>query len=603
MCAYFFCLQLFAADNASLRKNFLYAEEALQKGDLDTYYKLKPGLTEYPLYPYLQYAEITRMMRQGLPSDTIEKFIDTYPGSALAIRLQANWLNTLAKQQQWQLYQQFYKPSNDVALQCYNVWADYKITQKQNVLAQATPLWVQGRSQPDACNSLFATWQKSTYFNNEQAWKRAQLAMDANQAKLVTYLKRFLNAEQLTFVDTWFKMYDLKLSIRKDTELALVNWEKIKDKYPFTAHEIGEVNYAFALELATDHDERAISWLNAVPKAQMDAPIYEWRVRYALRQQDWDQVLAYINDMPKDLQQQPNWRYWQGRALLALNQSKEAQPILLTLSSERHYHGMLASDLIKKPYSLNNSVYKVDAKTKTFVENDPGIQRAQELFVLKRLGDARREWNTSTATFNEEQLQAAAQLARSMDWYDRGILTATLAQNRNDLNVRFPLAYENSIKTAANKNKIDPAWAFAITRQESAFLPDAQSSANAMGLMQLLPSTAQLVAKQTGQTYSKNNLIIPEKNIALGTVYLRDMLAKFNQNKQLASAAYNAGASRVYRWLPDDKLPTDVWVETIPFKETRGYVQNVSSYWVIYNDHLGIDDRRLNHHDSYISNL
>lgn len=564
-----YCLQLFAADIAMQRKNFLAAETALNKGDLDTYYKLKPGLKDYILYPYLQYAEITRMMRSSLPAEHIATFITTYPDSALAIRLQANWLQTLAKQQQWKLYQQFYKPTSDTTLQCYAVWAEYKTSQKPSVLAKATPLWVQGHSQPDACNALFTAWQKSTYFNNEQAWKRTQLAMKANQAQLVTFLKRYLNAKQLAQVDTWFEM---------------------------------RADYTLAIKLATDHDINAIDALNALPKAQMDAPIYEWRVRYALRQQDWPQVIHYIQDMPEPLQQQHTWRYWHGRAFLALDQPQKAQPILQALANERNYHGMLASDLLNKPYSLHDTPYSVDAHTKNLVAQNPGIQRAIELFALKRLGDARREWNTSTATFNEAQLQAAAQLARSMDWYDRSILTATAAQNRNDLNVRFPLAYANTMKTAAHKNKIDPAWAFAITRQESAFLPDAQSSAKAMGLMQLLPSTAQQVAQQTGQSYTSSyQLTVPEKNIPLGTAYLGQLFRKFDNNKQLASAAYNAGSTRVYRWLPEKPLPTDIWVETIPYKETRNYIQNVSSYWVIYNDHLGIEDKRLNHQATYIA--
>jgi soluble lytic murein transglycosylase len=561
-------LPVFAQDLDTLRKNFRYAEEAIKNGNLTTYYKLKPGLEEYVLYPYLQYAEITRMMNNRLPSDYVENFIQTYPDSSLAQRLQTNYLQTLAKQQQWALYQQFYKPSDNVALQCYNVWAEYKTTQQTSSLKKATPLWLSAYSRPDECNALFTAWQKSNFFNNEVAWQRAQLAMDANQPKLVTYLKRYLNTEQLVKIDDWFAM---------------------------------KANYAQAIHLATSHDPKAIDALNALPKAQMDAPIYEWRVRYALRQQDWSNVVKYIDDMPSDLQQQPGWRYWKGRALLAQNQTEAANAILNKVALERNYYGMLASELMNMPHPLNNKPYSVDNKTKNVVNNDPGIKRAVELYALKRTTDARREWNTSIATFNEAQLQAAAKLARSMDWYDRGVLTATAAQNRDDLDVRFPLAYEKTMRAQAQKNNIDLAWAYAISRQESAFIPDAQSPANAMGLMQLLPSTAQIVAKSMGQTFNKNQLIIPEKNIAYGTRYLKDMLTKFNQNRQLASAAYNAGASRVYRWMPDTPLPTDIWVETIPFKETRGYVQNVSSFWVIYNHQLGRTDKRLNHFKLNIS--
>ncbi|HLF66334.1 MAG TPA: transglycosylase SLT domain-containing protein, partial [Gammaproteobacteria bacterium] len=265
------------------------------------------------------------------------------------------------------------------------------------------------------------------------------------------------------------------------------------------------------------------------------------------------------------------------------------------LANERNYHGMLASDLLHQTYTLNDKPYAPSAQAVASVNKDPSVIRARELLALDRIIDARREWMATLNYFNEEQLQAAAKLATQLKLYDRAILTAAKAQNRDDLSVRFPLAYAADMKRSAQKNNISPAWAFAITRQESAFLYDATSSAGAMGLMQLLPSTAQQVAKQSGQSFNKNILTVPAKNIALGTTYLRDMAVKFNKNTVLASAAYNAGATRVYRWLPDQAMPTDIWVETIPFRETRNYVQNVFSYQVIYQNRLGLPMDRLNH--------
>jgi soluble lytic murein transglycosylase len=630
LCWCFLILQsttLLADDLASARKNFLYAEAAIKKGNLQEYYRLKPGLVDYPLYPYLQFAEINRMMANSLPTKHVQAFLSTYPNSSLAIRLRDNWLQALGKQQQWALYRQFYTPSTDTKLQCYAVYAEYKTTQKTAILDKATPLWVVGRSQPDECNALFNAWQKSSYYSSEKAWQRAQLAMQARQSDLATYLKRYVTPAQQKMIDTWLSVHKnpnlvtssalfannkntfmqaiqvdgMKRLISADATKAQATWDQIKDVYPFTAAQRGEVSYAFAIQFSVSHDDNAMKWLNAVPSAQADDPIHEWRVRYAIRHQDWNNVLTQINRMPSQLQQQPLWRYWQGRALLATNQKEQAQTILATLSKERNYHGMLASDLINAPYSLNEAPYKVSSATQKTVASDPGIIRAQELFRLHRLGDARREWNTSTANFNEEQLQAAAKLAYTLNWYDRGILTATQATNRNDLDVRFPLAYANDMKQSAQKNSISTPWAFAIARQESAFLTDAQSPANAVGLMQLLPTTAQEVARKTGQTYKPGILVNPKNNIALGTAYLKQLSTQFHHNTLLATAAYNAGASRVYRWLPDEKMPTDVWVETIPFKETRNYVQNVFSYKVIYQHQLSQKMERLNQHLSYVN--
>lgn len=620
-----YCTPLFAEDLTQLRKNFLYAEAAIKKGDMTEYQRLKPGLADYPLYPYLLYAEIERGMRHGLPTAQVKSFMATYPNSYLANRLQTNWLQALAKQQQWTLYQQFYQPVENTELQCYAIWAEYKNSQDNRVLAQATPLWVQGNSQPDGCNALFTAWQKSAYFSSEQAWQRAKLAASAKQATLVAYLKRYLPQTQQTMLDTWaqvqkkpelitssalFKQKDpfmqtiqiegLKRLISQDSAKAETTWTNLQKNYTFTPEQRGAISYAFAIQYSAAHDDKALTWLNAVPAAQTDTAIYEWRVRYALRRQDWQNALNQIKRMPVELQQQPLWRYWQGRALLALNQKNAANAILEPLAKERNYHGMLASDLIGKSYSLNAAPYSVSAATQKTLDNNPGIQRAREFYALNRITDARREWDATTASFNETQLQAAAKLARDMNWYDRSILTATKAENRNDLNVRFPLGYASDMKKAANRQNISTAWAFAITRQESAFLYDAQSPANAVGLMQLLPTTAAQVAKQTGQSYKQAELIVPAKNIHLGTAYLKELSTKFN-SPLLATAAYNAGASRVYRWLPDEKMPTDVWVETIPYKETRNYVQNVFSYKAIYQHQLGETMQRLNHHSTFVS--
>jgi soluble lytic murein transglycosylase len=611
---------LFADDINSLRKNFLYAEAAIQKGNIAEYNRLKGGLQDYPLYPYLEYAVIARNMRYSLPEKAVADFLNRYPGSVLANRLQREWLRTLAKQQQWALYQQFYTPSPDVGLQCNAIFAEYKTSQDISVLEQASPLWTQGQSQPDDCNALFNAFQKSPYFTPETAWQRAELAVKNKQRKLVTYLKRYLPLHQQQLLDTWlavdkkpslvtsstlFKSKDpfaqviqieaMKQLIRQDSDKAKDTWATLSKQYSFTETQHGEITYAFAIASATGHEEHPLLWLNSVPSAQADTAIHEWRVRYALRRLDWENVSAQIARMPQDLQNQPLWRYWQARALLAQNQQTQANQLLSTLAKERHYHGMLASDLLKIPYTLNDSPYHVSEDTKRTVANNAGIQRATELYALKRVIEARREWDTTVATFDEASLQAAAQMAHAMQWYDRGILTAAKATHRDDLTVRFPLAYAADIQKHAQKNQIPAAYAFAIARQESAFVPDARSSANALGLMQLLPSTAKLVAPSIGQSFKESDLLIPAKNIAYGTAFLKQMSAKFNHNAIFATAAYNAGPSRIPRWQADHTLPADVWIETIPFRETRNYVQNVYSYQVIYQHHLGQETKRLNH--------
>jgi len=150
------------------------------------------------------------------------------------------------------------------------------------------------------------------------------------------------------------------------------------------------------------------------------------------------------------------------------------------------------------------------------------------------------------------------------------------------------LAYKKEIDLAAHKTKMDANLIYAVARQESAFSEKARSSAGAMGLMQLMPSTAKQTARKAGVPYKRNDLYSANTNVHLGSQYLNQLLQKYDGNRILATAAYNAGPHRVNKWLKDKgDINFDVWIETIPFKETRGYVQNVLAYSVIYAHRLG----------------
>jgi soluble lytic murein transglycosylase len=151
--------------------------------------------------------------------------------------------------------------------------------------------------------------------------------------------------------------------------------------------------------------------------------------------------------------------------------------------------------------------------------------------------------------------------------------------------LRFPLASQDGLVPEAQQAGVYPAWAYGILRAESAWMNDARSGANARGLMQLVPATAELVAKRNGLNWGgAETLYDPTVNIALGTRYLAQMAARFNGSPWLASAAYNAGPNRVDQWLAArGTLAPDLFVASIPFKETREYVARVMAFSVIYD--------------------
>ncbi|MCB1646322.1 MAG: lytic transglycosylase domain-containing protein, partial [Pseudomonadales bacterium] len=304
------------------------------------------------------------------------------------------------------------------------------------------------------------------------------------------------------------------------------------------------------------------------------------------------QALVMLNLLPDATQATSRWQYWKARILALTGEPTEttaATEIYRQLAGGRNFYGFLAADRLGLPYNFEDEPADVGMEEILSLESTPGIERALELFAMGDLVQARREWFSTTRQFSHREKIVAAQVGRKWGWHKQAIQSMIDAEAWNDLSVRFPLAYLDTFVSAARKTDIPSQWGMAIARQESAFMADARSGAGAMGLMQLLPDTARMTARRNGIPYkSRQDLIDPHTNITLGTAYLGAMLRRFNNNRVIASAAYNAGPSRVSGW-QDGSLPLDVWIETIPFTETRNYVQNVLMFSTIYGRLTGHD--------------
>ncbi|OQX37349.1 MAG: hypothetical protein B0D84_00680 [Candidatus Sedimenticola endophacoides] len=277
-----------------------------------------------------------------------------------------------------------------------------------------------------------------------------------------------------------------------------------------------------------------------------------------------------------------------------MGEDEAAEALLRRLAGERSYHGFLAADLLGSDYHLTHTPLLLEQALIEGVARLPGVARARELLHLDRYLDARREWSLVTTGMEREQLQAAAKLAQSWQWHDRAIFTLARTKHWDDLELRFPLQHARHITAKALNQKLDDSWVYAVVRQESAFSHDAVSPSGARGLMQLMPATARYVAKKMklGKV-TKGDLFDPLTNITLGTHYLRMISEGLDNNQVLATAAYNAGPNRVKTWLPEQTTAPDLWIETIPFTETRSYTQRVMAYAVIYDSRRGKQPLRL----------
>jgi soluble lytic murein transglycosylase len=595
---------------AKQRKLFEQADAKSWRIKSHQYQQQLTLLEGYPLKPYF---EQKRLLQNVFLSnkDAISKFLQQYENTPLDWQLRKKWLNYLARRGRGELFLQAYKPTNDAKLQCLALSYELaKGAREQQLLAQVTPLWISGKSQPKECDALFELWQQKGYRSTAVVWQRLVLAATKGQHTLIPYLSKLLPAEQRYLGELWHKVrrdpayvsrlnkfpgkdqreveiitYGLKRFIWRDQDRAMRAYDQAKTKFKFSTTQQQQITLKFALALASKKHQAAEHWLHLIDDSLLDDHIIQWRVADSLRQFNWQKVKQEMQSLPADKGNKNSWRYWLARALQQEEQVEDANAIFKELAAERHYYGFLAAGQLQYPVALQHAPLTITAKERQQVMKHPAAWRAFELFYLQRYRDARREWNYWLAHLTDREKLVAAKIANEISWFDRAIFTLAKVGYLDDVNLRFPIAYGDEFEYYAEKNQIRPSWALAISRRESSFMPDANSSAGAKGLMQIMPRTAKQVTKRK---VSNSQLFNAKKNISIGTEYLSYLLDRHQGNHVLATAAYNAGPYRIDSWLKSQaSLPADVWIETIPFKETREYVKSVMAYRQIYQQQLG----------------
>lgn len=616
----------YANDAVKMRKDYLAAEKNIWQANTPTYQNLYQQLHYYPLQPYLDQQRLMHKIRLT-DAKEIEEFLAKYQGTPLDWQLRKKWLNYLAKRKRKAMFIRFYTPTSDAELTCtyYNFKLDTG-TKAEQILPKVTKLWLTKKSQPKVCDPLFKKWRAAGYLTESVVWQRVELAADGGDHTLLRYLSTLLPQNQQYLALLWKKVrqnpayivnlkrfkhrnaketqilaYGLKRLIWRDQKLALNTYKKAQKNFAFTEQQHQQITQKFALALASKNHDSAYEWLAKVDDQLVDKNITQWRIANALQQNDWQHIKQELASLPEHRQQTQQWRYWQGRALIETGEKERGLQQLTKLAESRHYYGFLAARYLSQEVEFQNQPLTVTEQEKIAVLKHPAAKRAFELFHLGRYNQARREWNYWLSKLTNRDKLVASRIAYEHQWYDRAIFALSRVGYLNDVDLRFPLAYQSEIQKQSGKNKIDPAWAFAIARRESSFMSDANSSVGAKGLMQIMPNTAkQLKRKKVSTKY----LLNADNNIALGTKYLRQLLDRYNGNNILATASYNAGPYRVSQWLKEKpSLPADMWIETIPYKETREYVKSVLAYQQIYQHKVGANSTLFDDlHQMTISN-
>ena len=604
------CLAVTAADAPALVAQRLAFREAwvvAQQGG-DGWRDWAGKLAGYPLYPYLEAAALEHDVAQ-LDRTRVSAYLERYPDLLPANDLRRAWLLEQARQQHWDDFLALYQPGLGDALSCDALQARLAQGGSLDFARDLASLWSRP-SLPNACDPVLAAAHDAGLLTTARLWARIDRALAAGQAGTIAALAPWLPdnestaaqrlaqalrdpaaavAEASGWSDTPRERQAAALAVQRlahrDTDAADAAWQRLQPHFTFTTAQRNSVLYALALYHATDFDEHALLRLAALPASAQTDTSREWRARVALARQDWPALLAALDAMPATQQDNDEWRYFRARALATTGHADQARTLFEVLAQQPTYYGFLAADRVQSDYAICPLEPSADAPAQQALLAQPGLQRAFELYAVGLPAYARREWSRALAGADPATLRNAADLAYQRGWYDRAVFTFSSGEALRYYAERFPLASQDGVVPQAQQAGIDPSWAYAIARAESAWVSDAHSGADARGLMQLVPATAARVAKQNGLAWTGgDSLYDPAVNIALGTRYLAQMAARYGGAPWLASAAYNAGPNKLDQWLDQrGTLPPDLFVATIPYHETRDYVARVMAFAVIYD--------------------
>ena len=596
------------APYAEARKAFQGAYARARAGDvaLTDIPNDQQNLKSYPLYPYLQAERIVRrlsgasMPREQLDSRAAE-FLAAHDGEPVARRLRSAWLESLAARARWVPFLQAYRDSAaSDALRCLSYTARIALTRTDGLAEELVREWLKPKRAASECAGPFAWLRSNSVMTADLFERRARYALESSEPALARESIAELPPQRAAPLAQWVLLLEHPAQeIRRlilapvspveagallagwermaqaDTTAAKATYEELISARHLDANAASLYARALAVSMARRHDPQTLEFFGRVSAGDLTDGALEWRARWALWSKDWPEVAKSIAAMSGASERSARWRYWAARAGERM-QMAESREIYRSLLVDDSYYGALAAARLGRSLVLHPQKIPVDSETVAALERLPALVRARELFVCGMLGDAGAEWRFAQQSLSREQRLQSITLAASWGWHYQAAVTATAAHVRNDYVLLYPHPYDPEVSTAARWAEVDPAMVYAVVRQESLYRPRAISPAGALGLMQLMPETARLTAQywdwpQPGRA----DLFQPGINISLGAAQLRMLLDRFDGQTPVALAGYNAGALAATRWLPAEPLDSDIWIENIPYTETRDYVERV----------------------------
>jgi soluble lytic murein transglycosylase len=594
---------------AATDADVLLAKEAAQRGQWKKLDELRPRFAGHLLEPYPTYWLLAGSVDRADPAE-VRAFLDRWPLTPLAASLRREWVKALGAARSWDTFREQLPlvVGDDTEIACYSFQERLERGDTE-ARSEARALFLSARDTPSACDTVFASLVSEGAISEEDVWQRlhkllaSARAKEATEANALLPKPRRMNEKQLdrAAADPGKVLAHEKATTLSRPQRALAFFaiaklarsrpdeaaERLEALAPRLGGDLAKAAWAqVAWQGALAHHPRALEWYALAGDVPLGEAQIAWRARAALRAGDWKQLLAAIQSMPPEQARESGWRYWRARALRSLGEAEAAEALMRTVARDTNFYGLLAADELGMAPTPDWTAWKPEARDFERVRSMIGIQRALALYRVGLDNEGLREWLWAIRGLDDRDLLTAAEIARLGKVKDRAINTADRTVQLHDFTQRYPVPHRDALDAAAREWALDEAMIYSLIRQESRFVPEARSRAGAMGLMQLMPSTAKWVARQLPvHPFKVDMLANPEVNIRMGTYYFRRVLNALG-HPILATAAYNAGPGRARRWRDERPLEGAIYAETIPVNETRDYVKKVFANAWFYRHRL-----------------
>ncbi len=597
----------------------LAARDAFRAGDGAKFERYAAMAGEgHIMQPYLEVWRFKLSLsdkKAPWPDGTVNAILDRNSPSLAAEQLRREWLLQLAKREDWAQFKiQWNKlvTRDDPGLQCLQLASD--LADSKDVMANARPMLLSPKELPEACVLLGERLLNAGKLSIDDLMIRVRVLVEANQKstarKVYDYMVDKDPAHARTIDGQFDNAYDKpsiflsRLSARPSTamqELAAIAVARIaRDTPDEGARWITEQldnklsdsikSWAWsevALNAARKWHPKTLEWYGKTTADSRSDEANEWYVRAALLAKNWPTVQRVIEAMPVAQRGDATWTYWLGRAKESQGDVEGARKQYLQAANPFTFYGKLSLEELGIPTKLPPPALPVTQAELKAAGATPGFQRALVWYQLGQRTEGFREFNFTLTGLKDRQLLAASEWAKRNELYDRAIAAADRTVGEHEPALRYLTPYRDVMQAQSAQTGVDETWAYGLIRQESRFVTVARSGVGASGLMQLMPATAQLVAKKIGMAdFTKDKVNDINVNLQLGMSYLRMMMDQLDNSLVLASAGYNAGPNRPKAWMT--RLPLGqtvegaIFAEAIPFNETRDYVKKVLSNATLY---------------------